>query len=229
VKKLLSLFLAANFALLLFLPISATAPEIPHLTDYITDELGTIEYSGYYNAIYGNLELLERETSCVIALLVVNSTEGMEIDQYAIAVFDQNGIGDEDLDNGVLVVLAIGDGAYFVVVGRGLEGILNDAKVGRFARDYYVPNAELGDYGYGAYALTVMLASEIAENYEQAKPHTYPVEGIPLEWPALIIAFLVFIGILFYTRGRIVLWIGPLFRGLGKGKTGGGGAGGKHK
>jgi uncharacterized protein len=208
VKKLLSLFLAANFALLLFLPISATAPEIPHLTDYITDELGTIEYSGYYNAIYGNLELLERETSCVIALLVVNSTEGMEIDQYAIAVFDQNGIGDEDLDNGVLVVLAIGD---------------------RFARDYYVPNAELGDYGYGAYALTVMLASEIAENYEQAKPHTYPVEGIPLEWPALIIAFLVFIGILFYTRGRIVLWIGPLFRGLGKGKTGGGGAGGKHK
>ncbi len=219
----------ANLVFILILPMPVNAPEIPVLTDYITDEVGTIEFSGYYNAIDYNSEVLEQETSCVLALLVVNSTEGMEIGQYAIEVFDKNGIGDEELDNGVLVVLAIGDQTYFVAVGRGLEYILNDAKVGRFARDYYVPYAEEGDYAYGAYALTVMLASEIAENYEYAQPHNYPVEGIRLEWPALIIVLFVMFLIIFLTRGRIILWIGPLFRSLGKGKTGGGGAGGKHK
>jgi uncharacterized protein len=228
-KKLPSLLIIANLIFILVLPVSANAGEIPVLTDYITDEVGTIEFSEYYNAMYYNSEVLEKETSCVLALLVVNSTEGAEIGQYAIEVFDQNGIGDEELDNGVLVVLALGDQTYFVVVGRGLEYILNDAKVGRFGRDYYVPNAEVGDYAYGAYALTVMLASEIAENYEHGQPKDYPVEGLRLEWPALIIAFSVLFLIIFLTRGRIVLWLGPLFKNLGKGKTGGGGAGGKHK
>ncbi len=219
----LILFILVSFSL------PAQAVEIPRLYDYITDEVGVIYYSEYYQATYGVCEILDKETSCEIAILVVNSTESMEIAQYAIEVFNSNGIGNKEKDNGVLIVVATGDGTYFVAVGRGLEGILNDAKVGRFARDYFVPYAEEGDYGYAIYALTVMLASEIADNYEEVEPHRYSIEWIPLEWPQLIIAFSVFFLIMVITKGRVFFWIGGLLRRFGGGKTGGGGAGGKYR
>lgn len=221
-----------SFALILFilLPISesTSAVEIPHLYDYITDEVGVIVYSEYYQATYGVCEILDQETSCEMAILVVNSTEDMEIAQYAIEVFNSNGIGNKEKNNGVLLVVATGDQTYFVAVGRGLEGILNDAKVGRFARDYFVPYAEEGDYAYAIYALTVMIASEIADNYEEAEPHRYPIEGIPLDWPQLLLAVFVFVAIMVVTKGRLFIWIGGLLRRFGGGKTGGGGAGGKY-
>jgi uncharacterized protein len=216
--------------LLIFIlvPFPSSGVEIPHLYDYITDEAGVITYSEYYLDTYWVCEILDKETSAELAILVVNSTEDMEISEYAIEVFNSNGIGNKKKNNGVLIVVATGDQTYFVAVGRGLEYILNDAKVGRFARDYFVPHAEVGDYSYAIYALSVMIAAEIAENYEEAEPHTYPIEGIPLDWPELIIAFVVFIAIMVVTRGRLFIWIGGYLRKFGGGKTGGGGAGGKY-
>lgn len=221
-----------SFTLTLFILVPASFPtsavEIPHLYEYITDEVGVIVYSEYYQATYGICEILDQETSSEIAILVVNSTEDMEISQYAIEVFNSNGIGNKEKNNGVLIVVATGDQEYFIAVGKGIEYILNDAKVGRFARDYFVPYAQEGDYAYAIYALTVMIAAEIAENYEQAEPHNYPIEGIPLNWPELLIAVFIFIAIMVLTKGRLFFWIGGYLRKFSGGKTGGGGAGGKY-
>jgi uncharacterized protein len=222
-------FFSAALVLFILIPFPSSAVEIPHLYDYITDEVGAIYYSEWYLDTYWVCEVLDTETSCELAILVVNSTEDMEISEYAIEVFNSNGIGNREKNNGVLIVVATGDQTYFVAVGRGLEYILNDAKVGRFARDYFVPYAEVGDYGYAIYALSVMIASEIAENYEEAGPHTYPIEGIPLDWPELLIAIAVFVAIMVVTKGQLFIWIGGYLRKFGGGKTGGGGAGGKYE
>lgn len=203
--------------------------DVPSLTGYVTDEVGVVAYSGYYDDIVWVCETLERETSCVLAVLVVNSTGGQDIALFSTEVFNANGIGDEEKDNGVLVVLAVGDGSYFVAVGRGLESILNDAKVGRFARNSLVPYLERGEYGYGVYLLVLDVGAEIEELYEYSEPAKYPIEWIPLGWPELIAAVVIFSVILVVTKGRILLWIGPLLRSLGRGRSGGGGAGGRYR
>jgi uncharacterized protein len=225
VLKSCAIFLVVIFSI--SSPVSAV--EIPQLRSYITDEMGVLLYSDYYQATYGTCEILDQETSSEIAILIINSTEEMDIAVYAIEVFNTNGIGNKEKNNGVLIVVAVGDGTYFIAIGKGIEHILNDAKVGRFARDYFVPHAEIGDYGYGIYALTAMIAGEIAENYEQAAPHRYPIDGIPLNWPELIITFTVLIGIMVITKGKVFIWIGEYLRKFSGGKTGGGGAGGKYK
>jgi uncharacterized protein len=229
VKKKVLLSLVIFLCIILSITSPVSAVEIPQLRSYITDEVGAITYSEYYQATYGVCEILDEETSSEIAILVINSTEEMEISLYAIEVFNSNGIGNREKDNGVLIVVATGDQTYFIAVGRGIEHILNDAKVGKFARDYFVPHAEMGDYGYGIYALTVMIASEIAENYEKAEPHRYPIDWIPLEWPQLILAFLILVGIMVITKGKVFIWIGGYLRKFSGGKTGGGGAGGKYR
>jgi hypothetical protein len=73
-----------------------------------------------------------------------------------------------------------------------------------------------------------MIAGEIAEKYEQASPHTYPIEWIPLDWAELCIAGSVLILIMVLTKGRVFFWIGGSLRKFGGGRTGGGGAGGKY-
>ena len=70
-------------------------------------------------------------------------------------------------------------------------------------------------------------STEIAEKYEEAEPVSYPISFIPLQWPELILAIMATGAVITLTRGRIFLWMGPLFKNLGKGKSGGGGAGGK--
>lgn len=220
------------FTIFFFILVSVASPvssdEIPQLRSYITDEVGVLIYSEYYEATYATCEILDQETSCVIAILIIDSTNGREISEYAIEVFNANGIGNEEKDNGVLIVVATADQTYFIAVGKGLESILNDAKVGRYARDYFVPHAEIGDYAYGIYALTAVIAGEIAEKYEEPSPHKYPIEWIPLDWPELCIAGSVFLFIMVITKGKLFVWIGGYLRNLGKGKTGGGGAGGKY-
>jgi len=217
-----------------FLPLigaadAAEEDEVPRLLDYITDEVGVLTYSGYYSDTYGICEFIHANTSCEILIYVINSTEDRPIDEFAFEVFDRNEIGDEEKDNGVLILVAAGDEEYFIVVGSGLEYVLNDAKVGRFARDYYIPPAEEGDIGYGIYALTVVIAWEIVELYEEAETHSYPIEGIPLEWPELIMATVVLLAVLIITKGKAFLWIGGSLRTWGGGRTSGGGAGGKWR
>jgi uncharacterized protein len=214
-----------------FLPASGTGEEndAPRLLDYITDEVGVLTYSGYYSDTYGVCEYIHANTSCEILIYVINSTDDRPIDEFAFGVFDANSIGDEKKDNGVLILVAVGDEEYFVVVGSGLEYVLNDAKVGRFAREYYVPYAEEGDVGYAIFALTVVIAWEIVDLYEESESHSYPIEGIPLEWPELILATTVLVAILILTKGKAFLWIGGSLRKWGGGRTSGGGAGGKWR
>jgi uncharacterized protein len=227
-NKTVLIVIALFFSALLSFSIPGSAVNIPTLRSYITDEVGVLYYSEYYQSTYGTCEILDQETSCEIAILIIETTEGMEISQYAIEVFNSNGIGNKEKDNGVLIVVATTDQTYFITVGKGLEYILNDAKVGRYARDYFVPHAEIGDYAYGIYALTAVIAGEVAEKYEQASPHKYPIEWIPLDWPELCIAGTVLILIMVLTKGRIFFWIGGSLRKFSGGRTGGGGAGGKY-
>lgn len=225
ISKYMPFVIVISVLLPFSIPVSAV--DIPDLDGYIWDEVGVLVYSEYYLDTYGVCEIVDMETSCEIGIVVINSTEGMEISQYAIEVFNSNGIGNRERNNGVLIVVATGDQTYFVAVGSGLESILNDAKVGRFARDYFVPNAEVGDYGYAIFALTVMIGSEIADQYEYSTPHEYPIEGIPLEWPELIIAVSVLVGFFIISKGRYFLWIGRYLWKFSGGRTGGGGAGGR--
>lgn len=135
-------------------------PEIPTIHPYVNDFAGVID-ADHAAAMQSYAAELERNSTVEIAVLTVNSTQPMTVSEYANLVFAQNGIGQKGKDNGVLIVAAIDDRQYWIEVGYGLEGDLNDAKVGRIAREYIVPNFRTGDYGEGLY-LTMHALGEIA-------------------------------------------------------------------
>jgi uncharacterized protein len=66
-------------------------------------------------------------TSTQIAIVLISSTGEYPVDDYAIALFRNWGIGQKGKDNGVLILAAMQDRRMTIITGYGVEGALPDA------------------------------------------------------------------------------------------------------
>jgi uncharacterized protein len=64
----------------------------------------------------------EKSHGVELAVVVVQSPDGLTIEDYAVRLFKAWGIGKKDRDNGLLFLWSTGDRQLKVEVGYGLEG-----------------------------------------------------------------------------------------------------------
>jgi uncharacterized protein len=95
------------------------------------------------------LRTLERDTSAELAVVTVQSLNGVTIEEYANRLFAEWGIGKDDRDNGVLLLVAVGDKAVRIEVGYGLEPILPDGLAGEIIRSDMLPEFRAGNLRRG--------------------------------------------------------------------------------
>ena len=114
---------------------------IPELEYYTTDLAGALTESDLYY-IDALCDIVNENSSCEMAVVVVNTTQPHDINYYALRTFQYNGIGKEGRDNGVLVVVATDDGTWRIEVDYELRH-LTDVRVNRLAR-VPVPNMTAG-------------------------------------------------------------------------------------
>lgn len=91
----------------------------------------------------------EKETSNEITVVTINSLEGDTIENFAVKLFEQWGIGKKDKDNGVLVLIAKNERKMRIEVGYGLEGALTDAQSNWIIQNVMRPAFQKGDYNGG--------------------------------------------------------------------------------
>ena len=217
---------AAILILICLCRVSYAAAEQPvSLHYYVTDDVGVLTLSDTRD-IEGLIFQIENDTSAQVAVFVVNNTSPLTIEQFAVQTFEKSQLGQEGVDNGLLLVVSVSDHHWKIEVGYGLEGVLNDAKVGRIGRTYLDPAFQGGEYGDGIYNAVYAMGVEI-ENSPSSRPSNFPIPGVPLNSWQLTIAIIVFIFLAIVTRGGIFLFVFGMFRRGGGGRSGGGGAGGK--
>lgn len=95
---------------------------------------------------------LEAGTGVEMLLLTMPSTGQVHRQDFALQALREYGVGKEDEDNGIVILLNLDNGNEFtnrgveVQVGYGVEGYLNDAKIGRIidteSLDYFRRAAE---------------------------------------------------------------------------------------
>lgn len=207
----------------------------PRLEHYATDLAGAISQDDLYYIGEICYEV-DRNTSCEVAVLLVDTTYPHDIDYYALRTFQYNGIGRSGQDNGVLVVVATGDGTWRIEVGYGLEGILTDVRVNRLAEEYLVPNMTAGSYGDGLFELTYALGEILILEFDGGRSGgpAFPLVGAPFTWGEWAIIAVVFVIVVIITKGaalRPFIWVlallgGSRGGGFGGGRSGGGGASG---
>jgi uncharacterized protein len=224
---------AAVAALSLILVCTAATPSLaksrfPRFSAPVVDVAGVLDETTEAE-LDAELEDYQARTTNQIAVAIVDTTGDESIEDYTIDLAREWGVGVEDKDNGVLLLLAIDDRKMRIEVGRGLEGDLTDLESGRIIRDVLRPALQAGNYAEavrnGVQAIRYTLGDTGVAPPPTAPPDDSPAGGIP--WFLLLIGG-ISLASAFVTRGTRRRWGmgGPIIWGGGFGGGGGGFGGG---
>lgn len=139
------------FVLALFIaPLSVQAYTIPEPSDdlYVSDFANVIDSDVEQDIIDANM-MLEEMNGVQIAVVTVDFLDGADIEDYAYELFNQWGIGSAENNNGVLLLLAIGEENYYCLAGTGLNNVLSGGRIKLLLNEYLEPDFASGDYSAG--------------------------------------------------------------------------------
>ena len=148
---------------------------------------------------------LREKTGAGFVVVVIDSLEGGQIDEFANKLFKQWGIGQKGKDNGLLLLVSMRDHKARLEVGYGLEPIIPDALAGRILDEQLFPAFKQQRYAEGLKA-AVNRAAELVERGEPAPPEARHKGRPPVPVPQQILmtAFLA----LFVLIGSFLLGAG---------------------
>jgi len=158
---------------------------------------------------------VERSTGAQMAFVTIDSLQGEPIDDVANTIFRAWGVGQKGKNEGILLLLAVGNRRSRLEVGYALESILPDGLDGSILREMR-PALRSQDYGDALMAAAQTIGSTIAAAKHVAIQTQLPRRARPQPADAIPWAFLI---------GAIIL-IALLTRAGGpRGYSGGGGGG----
>jgi uncharacterized protein len=210
-----------------------------HPTGYVTDLAGVIppEAKERLEALCTEVE---QKTGAQMAIVTVQSLEGESVENYAVDLYKQLGIGSKKDNRGVLLLVAPNERKYRIEVGYGLEPVINDARAGDAGRAM-VPYLRQSDYGRAAEVAAWQLARFIADDAGVTLNGLPPVarnpnrrgnSGFPVFW--FIFLLIIFVRVISGlarrggSGGGGCLWflLGMLASGGGRSSGGGWSSGG---
>jgi uncharacterized protein len=199
---------------------------IPNYVGYVNDFANVLKPSER-SELENRLTAIEQDTTDEIAIVTTNDLQNETIEMYSVYLFQKWGIGKKGEDNGLLILLVPSTRQYRFEVGYGLEGVLNDAKVGQIGRDCFKTYFANASYYEGFNCALDRISYEISLSNETSTNTTPTTQDI---WVYVII-IVVIVVLIIITRGRIIPFlfdiVGKVF-GFGGGRSGGGGAGGDY-
>ena len=128
----------------------------------------------------------EKSHGIEMAVVVIQSLDGLSVEEAALELFELWGIGKKGRDNGLLFLWSIGDRKLRVEVGYGLEGVLPDGTVGAILDAYVIPHFKSGDFDAGLTAgVDALLATARRESVVMPTvSKSYDIDGwLPSWWP----------------------------------------------
>ena len=159
------------------------------------------------------------------------------IEEYANEAFRQYGIGNEQENNGVLLVIAVTDRLIWIEVGYGLEGRIPDGKAGRILDQHAIPFLQNDEPNKAIVETYKVLANEVLAEYGQEGGLPAPEKqvqqntgneglGIPSWLLIIIVVVVVFLDFKFFGGTLTYLLLSIISRGRGGGGGGSRGGGG---
>lgn len=237
------------FAVLLVIPVGVvrgeTVAALPAPTGYVSDFAGVLTPETR-QTLEALCTQVDQQAHAQIAVVTIKSLDpdksgaSPSIEEFSTALEDKWKVGKKGTDRGVLLIVSLNPRKYRIEVGYGLEGLLNDAKVGDIGRDMQ-PYLHTNDYNQGIPIAVRELAQDIAtdagvnlglDTNSGTPVHQYHYQTQPQAQINPVVGFVIagivvlVIGILIRT-GHIGLLFFILFNLLGGGGRGGrGGFGG---
>jgi uncharacterized protein len=235
-KKLLSLLLVFSF----LLTKGQDIPPKPNPARLVND-VAHVLTPDQVATLESKLVAYDDSTSIQIAIVTVQTTGDYAIEDYALKILRDWGVGNKKTNNGLVIVAAIKDHKVFIATGYGMEGSVPDATAKEIVENEIVPNFKQNNYYAGfdhaADAIIKAAAGEYKapEGYGANKQRSGRGGGF-LGIIVIIVVIILLIsrgggrggGGLFSGSGILPFLLGTMLGGGGRGGgwSGGGGFGG---
>jgi uncharacterized protein len=204
---------------------------LPAPTGFVNDFAGVLSPS-VKQSVEDLCRQVDRQAHAQIAVVTVKTIDDdVSIEEFATALQDKWKVGAKGTDRGVLMLFVMAPRRGRIEVGYGLEGILNDAKVGDIGRSM-VPAATQGDYNtaipLGVRQIAQVIATDAGVTLVQPI-HQYhrqvQQQPVHLSLTQLVLGGAAILLILFFLikTGNIGLIFFLLANIMGGGRGGGGG------
>jgi uncharacterized protein len=227
---------------------ASAQPVFPKLTGRVVDEANLLT-PGEIAQLTADLEALEKKSSDQLVLVTLNSLGGYAIEDYGYQLGRAWRIGQEGVNNGVLLIVAPNERKVRIEVGRGLEPQLTDALTSLIIQKGVLPAFRRGDWAGGIRAAARDISDVLLGDADAVKQRLASVKkrspGVDWDSTVMLIVWFLIIAIILYAQsqqskqttrsgarrrggyGPIVIpggWGGS--GGWGGGRRGGGGGGG---
>ena len=138
------------------------AIDYPRIEPYVNDFANVLSDSE--ELVLNNLaDAIEKNLTVEIAIVSVLTTQGEDRVLFANRIGDVNGVGKKDADNGIIILYSLdNERGGAIAVGRGIESVLNDAKVGRIGREHR-PLFDEGNFAAGYTAIITDIQKELVD------------------------------------------------------------------
>ncbi|WPV00156.1 TPM domain-containing protein [Mucilaginibacter sp. cycad4] len=177
----------------------ATAQDFPERSNtLVTDYTNTLKPTDKQQ-LETKLVAFNDSTSTQIAVVILKSTGSYDINDYGVQLLRKWGIGQKDKNNGVLVLVAIGDRKMSIQTGYGAEGSLPDIVTQDIIQNDLKPHFKQGDYYGGLDAGTNSIIKAMKGEYKAAKKQKQSNNG-PAGFIVIVIVVIILI-LVFRNRG----------------------------
>jgi uncharacterized protein len=137
-------------------------PSTPQLVNDIAGVLSPEEKA----ALGNKLVAIDDSSSNQIAVVILPTLDGYPIEEYAIKLFRDWGIGNKKTNNGILLLIAINDRKVRIEVGYGLEGAIPDITANSIINNDIKPAFKAGAYYEGIDKATDDIAKAAVGEYK---------------------------------------------------------------
>lgn len=231
--KVFAVGLLSVFALSIFLVFAAGAGAaekvFPQPAGYVNDLAGVIDADSRAR-LTRLIDSIKQKRSDQVAVVTISSLEQLgfgSIEEAAVKLFEEWGIGKKGADNGILILAAIKEKKVRIEVGYGLEGEIPDGAAGEIIRTGIAPYFKKGRYGEGLCNAVLLIADRIKADIGEKGKRIGPKGFTKNDTTNIIILVLILLGILvaaiMNSRGRGNHFRDNGFWGYGSGGFGGGG------
>ncbi|SEA82305.1 TPM domain-containing protein [Pedobacter hartonius] len=236
-KLILALFLA-------LLHTSGFAQDYPAKPNtLVNDYTGTLS-EVQKQQLESKLVAFDDSSSTQIAIAIIKSAGQYDINEYALGLGRAWGVGAEKKNNGVMIVVALGDRKIAMQTGYGLEGALPDIITKRIIDNEIKPYFKEGDYYSGLDAGTTAIIKYTKGEYKNDNPKAKTSNNKAGNAIFIIVLIIIFIIIIIRKGGggnggsQVLggrgsgsgfltgMLLGNLLGGRGSGGSWGGGGGG---
>jgi len=140
---------AAFWLALVALP--AAAQNFPPLSGRVVDQADLLRPEQELD-LTSKLAALETQSGRQFVVATVKSLNGYEISDYSTKLGRAWKIGDEQRDDGVVMVVAPNERKVWIATGYGADDVLTDVVTGLIVRQQILPKFKAGDMGGGIIA-----------------------------------------------------------------------------